>query len=47
MPLEVTRGVTLLQVFDMPTSLRLYCDLLRFQVSGPSQPGDHCHRAWL
>jgi glyoxylase I family protein len=33
----------LLQVFDMPTSLRFYRDVLGFTVWGSSQPGDDCN----
>ena len=33
----------LLQVFDMPTSLRFYRDVLGFTVWGSSQPGDNCN----
>jgi glyoxylase I family protein len=37
----------LLQVFDMPTSLRFYRDVLGFTVSASSQPGDDCNWCWL
>jgi len=47
MPLQVAGTVTLLQVFDMPTSLRFYRDLLGFEVIGRSQPEDTCGWAWL
>jgi len=30
----------LLQVFDMRTSIRFYCDLLGFELINQSQPGD-------
>lgn len=33
----------LLQVFDMPTAIRFYRDLLGFQVWGRSEPGDNCN----
>jgi len=37
----------LLQVFDMPTAIRFYRDVLGFQVYQSSQPGDDCNWAWL
>jgi glyoxylase I family protein len=33
----------LLQVFDMPTSIRFYRDVLGFKVWDSSQPGDDCN----
>lgn len=47
MSLKVSGTVTLLQVFDMPTSLRFYRDLLGFEVLQRSQPTDDCGWAWL
>jgi catechol 2,3-dioxygenase-like lactoylglutathione lyase family enzyme len=47
MPLQVSGTVTLLQVFDMPTSLRFYRDLLGFEMVHRSQPDDNCGWAWL
>ncbi|MCB9896954.1 MAG: VOC family protein [Planctomycetes bacterium] len=47
MSLNVAGVVKLLQVFDMPTSLRFYRDLLGFQLIQQSQPGDDCGWAWL
>lgn len=47
MPLRVTGTVTLLQVFDMPTSLHFYRDLLGFEMFQRSQPDDNCGWAWL
>ena len=47
MPLRVSGTVTLLQVFDMPSSLGFYRDLLGFEVIGRSQPADDCGWAWL
>ena len=47
MSLAISGSVTLLQVFDMPTSLHFYRDLLGFQVVQRSQPGDDCGWAWL
>lgn len=32
----------LIQVFDMPTSLRFYRDLLDFNIEKQSAPGDQC-----
>jgi glyoxylase I family protein len=37
----------LLQVFDMPTSLRFYRDVLGFNVTATSRPGDDCDWAGL
>jgi len=38
------RGVApLLQVFDMPTALHFYRDVLGFKVSDSSEPGDNCN----
>ena len=37
----------LLQVFDMPTSLRFYRDVLGFVEVEKSGPGDDVHWAWL
>ncbi len=37
----------LIQVFDMPASLRFYRDLLGFQVEMQSAPGDDCDWALL
>ena len=37
----------LLQVFDMPTSLRFYRDVLGFTVHSSSHPGDDCNWCWL
>lgn len=37
----------LLQVFDMPTSIRFYRDVLGFTVSATSSPGDDCNWAGL
>lgn len=37
----------LLQVFDMPTALRFYRDVLGFTVIGRSGPGDDCGRIGL
>lgn len=37
----------LIQVFDMPTSLAFYRDLLGFEVVQQAPPGDRCDWAWL
>lgn len=37
----------LLQVFDMPTAIRFYRDVLGFKVHSTSEPGDDCNWAWL
>ena len=37
----------LLQVFDMPTSIRFYRDVLGFKVWSTSEPGDNCNWAGL
>jgi glyoxylase I family protein len=37
----------LIQVFDMPTSIRFYRDVLGFTVWSTSQPGDDCNWAGL
>ncbi len=49
MPIIVKSSVTLLQVFDMPTSIKFYRDLLGFQLVDQSQPelGDDCDWAML
>jgi catechol 2,3-dioxygenase-like lactoylglutathione lyase family enzyme len=42
------RGMTpLIQVFDMPTSLAFYCDVLGFEVHASSQQVPNCGWAWL
>jgi catechol 2,3-dioxygenase-like lactoylglutathione lyase family enzyme len=42
------QGMTpLLQVFDMPTSLAFYCDVLGFEVFNSSSPVPNCDWAWL
>jgi catechol 2,3-dioxygenase-like lactoylglutathione lyase family enzyme len=37
----------LIQVFDMPASLRFYRDALGFEIVQQSSPGDHCDWVWL
>lgn len=40
MGLKIDGFAPLLQVFDMPSSLRFYCDVLGFRVVEPLRPGD-------
>jgi glyoxylase I family protein len=40
MPLELEGMVPLLQVYDMPTSIRFYCGQLGFELVNKSQPGN-------
>jgi glyoxylase I family protein len=40
MPIKVEGVCTLLQVFDMPTSVAFYRDVLGFEVVQSSRPGD-------
>ncbi len=47
MPIQIEEVATLLQVFDMPTSIRFYRDLLGFEVVNTSAPGDDCDWAML
>jgi len=42
MTLRIGRFATLLQVFDMPTSLAFYRDVLGFEVVSDVPPDDHC-----
>lgn len=47
MPLDIHGVAPLLQVFDMPTAIRFYRDVLGFKVWGTSRPGDDCGWAGL
>jgi len=47
MPLDFNGPCTLLQVFDMPTAVHFYRDLLGLAVSSQSRPGDKFDWAWL
>ena len=47
MALDVKGMAPLLYVFDMPTSLHFYRDLLGFAVVATSEPGDECNWALL
>ncbi len=42
MPIEIRGMAPLLEVFDMPTSLAFYRDVLGFEVVGRSGPDDNC-----
>lgn len=41
MPLALESCTPLVEVFDMPTSVAFYRDLLGFEVVAQSRPGDH------
>jgi glyoxylase I family protein len=41
MTLDIRGLVPLLQVFDMPTSIHFYRDILGFEVVNTSRPGEH------
>jgi glyoxylase I family protein len=41
--MEIHGVAPLLQVFDMPTSIRFYRDVLGFEKKGSSEPGDNCN----
>lgn len=48
MPIEVTGVTALLQVFDMPASVRFYRDILGFEVMDTSErKGDQFDWGWL
>jgi glyoxylase I family protein len=47
MPLDIRGLVPLLQVFDMPTSIHFYRDILGFEVVNTSRPGEHFDWALL
>ena len=49
MPIDMQGLCPLLQVYDMPTSLRFYRDLLGFEVhsSSPPRTPDDCDWVWL
>ena len=47
MPIAIRGLCPLLQVFDMPTSLRFYRDVLGFAEVSKSGTGDDVHWAWL
>jgi glyoxylase I family protein len=45
--IDIQDSCPLLQVFDMPASLRFYRDLLGFEIVQRSRPDDNCGWAWL
>lgn len=47
MAIDFRGPCTLLQVFDMPTALRFYRDVLGLTVTSQSQPGDNFGWGWL
>jgi len=47
MSIELRGLCPLIQVFDMPTSLRFYRDLLGFEIVQRSQESDDCGWCWL
>jgi catechol 2,3-dioxygenase-like lactoylglutathione lyase family enzyme len=47
MPFQFSGPCPLIEVFDMPTSLRFYCDVLGFKVRSSSGPVPDCGWAWL
>ena len=47
MPIEIRGLAPLLQVFDMPTSIRFYRDVLGFEIIHQSGEGDHFDWALL
>jgi catechol 2,3-dioxygenase-like lactoylglutathione lyase family enzyme len=47
MAIEMKGLTPLLQVFDMPTSIRFYRDVLGFEVIQTSRPGEVFDWAWL
>jgi glyoxylase I family protein len=47
MPIDFRGVAPLLQVFDMPTAVRFYRDILGFEVVNTSRPGEHFDWALL
>lgn len=47
MAIQLSGPCALLEVFDMPTSLRFYCDVLGFKVRSSSGPVPACGWVWL
>lgn len=45
--MDIQGVAPLLQVFDMPTAIRFYRDVLEFEVWATSQPSDDCNWAGL
>jgi glyoxylase I family protein len=47
MTIDIRRMTPLIQVFDMPTSISFYCDVLGFELENTSSPGTHFDWALL
>ena len=47
MTIEINGMTPLIQVFDMPTALKFYRDLLGFKIVGDSGSGDDSSWVWL
>ena len=47
MPVDIRGVAPLFQVFDMPTSMKFYCDVLGFEIVNTSKPGPVFDWAWL
>src|SRR5215510_3649819 len=47
MPIQVQNLTTLIEVFDMPTSIAFYRDVIGFEVVMKSNPGNHFDWALL
>ena len=47
MAIEIRGLCPLLQVFDMETSIRFYCDVLGFEIGATSKPSGHFYWALL
>lgn len=47
MGIEIRHGAPLLQVFDMPTSLKFYCDVLGFEIVGTDKNTTPPHFNWV
>ena len=47
MPVNVEGVCTLIEVFDMPTSIAFYCELLGFEIVSTSNPDGPFGWAWL
>jgi glyoxylase I family protein len=47
MAIDIKGGCALLSVFDMPTALKFYCDVLGLQVHSSSGPLPNCGWVWL
>lgn len=47
MPIDFNGPCTLLQVFDMPTAVHFYRDVLGLVIVSQSRPGDKFDWAWL